>query len=163
MKAATEPDKAVEAAHQIRMIDAELRNQAVRTFETKSTQQQELQRLTAEITPMLDKYKADLQPGQPVHGLAETLYKRALNAGAPDNLFTANWAVSQALLQSGKLGAVETSQASHAATKSLNQALKGAAAAGSGAANQNAAGVSDYRAMSNKDFIEHRRSLGFTK
>lgn len=152
--------KVQEAARQIRLIDSELRNQSLRSIETKTTQQTELQALTSEVQPILEQHKADLQPGMPVHTAANALYGRMLKSGAPDNMFTANAAVILALAQSGKLNAAEASKASHDATKTLNQAIKGAAAAGSGAANTNAAASPDFKKMTPVEFRAYRKSLG---
>jgi hypothetical protein len=160
VKAATDPAAAQEAAHQVRLIDAELRKVEFSRYESTQTSRQAYQKLEAEVMPIIKEYQADLQPGTPVYNLALQLHKDAVTAGAPDNQVTATSATLLALAKSGKFQAGVAAKASQAATANLNQALKSAAAAGSGAANHNAAATPDFKKMTPAQFRDYRKGLG---
>ena len=154
------PEKAQEAAHQVRLIDAELRKSEMTQFAGKQTAAQAYGQLKAKVDPIIQQYKDELAPGKPIYEAANTWHRQAVAAGMPDNDMTATAALAWALVESGKLTQGVASKASAEATKNLNSAIKSAAAAGSGAANQNAAPAKDFRTMSREDFQAYRKSLG---
>lgn len=165
-QASGDDTKVIEAAHQLRLIDAELRKGELNQFAGRQTAAQAFDRLKAQVAPIFEKHKADLQPGTPLYQEVMDLKNQAVASGRPDDEFTAASAVLMALALSGKLTAAEAAKASQEATKGLNQAIKGAAAAGSGAANANAAPGPDFTKMNpktsegQKAFAEYRKSLG---
>ena len=154
------PEKAQEAAHQVSLIDKELRKYEVNQYASRQTASAAYESLKAKVNPIIEQYKDDLMPGKPVYEAANAWHKQAVAAGMPDNEMTATSALAWALVESGKLQQGVATKASADATKNLNQAIKSAAAAGSGAANQNAAPAKDFRTMSREDFQAYRKSLG---
>lgn len=166
VEASTKPEKAQEAAHQVRLIDAELRKLEVNRFAGQQMASQVFDKIRADLQPILNQYKDDLQPGMPLYQEAQALHQQMVTLGMVDNMATAGSAVLLALAKSGKLQAGGALKASQTATQNLNQALKSAAAAGSGAASQNAAPGPDFTKMNPKTpegvkaFQEYRRSLG---
>ena len=166
VEAATKPEKAAEAAHQVRLIDAELRKGELTQFAGRQTAAQAFERLKTDVQPILEAYKADLVPGTPLYSEAQAIHRQAVASGMLDNEMTAASAVLLALAKSGKFQQGVATQASHDATKNLNQAIKSAAAAGSGAANTNAAPTTDFTKMNPKTlegrqaFAELRKGLG---
>ena len=154
---------AANAAHQVRLIDAELRKGEISQFTTRQTSQAAYQKLSAEVQPILEQYKTDLAPGMPVYHQAQQLYQDAVTAGAPANDITATSAVLLALAKSGKFVQGVTMKASQQATTQLNQALKTAAVAGGGGSNAGRSATPDLASMNSKQFEDYRKSIGVTR
>jgi hypothetical protein len=169
VEASTKPEKALEAAHQVRLIDAELRKVELNQFAGKQTAAQAFEQLKTAAVPILNQFQHEFQPGSTMLQETNTLYAQALAAGLPDGDMTKAVAAILALAKHGKFEAGAGMKASQAATQTLNQAIKSAAAAGSGAANQNAAPGPDFSKMNpktpegRKAFEEYRRGLGVGK
>jgi hypothetical protein len=163
VKASTEPDQAVQAAHQIRLIDAELRKGEFTQHTARQTSQEAYRKLTAEVQPILTQYKDDLVPGSPVYNQAQALYQDAITAGAPENDVTATSAVLLALAKSGKFSQNATLKAGQTATHAINQALKTAAVAGGGSSNTGRSATPDIASMSKQEFADFRKSMGFMR
>ncbi len=165
VEAATKPERAADAARQIVLIDDELRNQAFSQFTSKQTSAAAYARLQTDVQPIFDTYKADIQPGMPLHTQAHGIYQEMVASGMAANEATGAAALLLALAKSGKFQQGVAAKASADATKNLNQAIKGAAAAGSGAANTNAAPGPDFTKFDPKTpagrvaFAEYRKSL----
>lgn len=157
--ASGDDNKALEAARQIRMIDAELRKSEITAYSNQQSAGQAYQSLSAEVQPILAKYQADLVPGTAVRQSADAFYQQAVMAGAAPNAVTATAAALLALEKAGKFNG-STVKASQQATQHLNQAIKTAAAAGSGAANTNAAAAPNIAGMSTAEFKAYRKSIG---
>jgi hypothetical protein len=150
---------AKEAAHQVTLIDAKLREVEFSQFATKTSHTSAYERLRSEVAPIFNKYAGDLQEGKPVFNDAVAIYNQMIAAGKPDDEFTRASATAIALLRSSKLTTSDAAAAA-TATQNLNQALKGAAAAGSGAANTNASPAPDWSTMSNDEFASRRKAMG---
>lgn len=153
---------AKEAAHQVTLIDAKLREVEYGTYANQQAQAKAFDQLKAQLAPVFEKHKDDLAPGTPLYTQIVNLKNQAVAAGRPDDEFTTATAVMAGLLISGKLTTSEA-KAAQTATQNLNQAIKGAAAAGSGAANTNAAPTPNFTTMSTKEFADFRRGLGVGK
>jgi hypothetical protein len=160
VEASTKPDKALEAAHQVRLIDAELRKLELTQFAGKQTASQAFEQLKTVALPLLNKFQGEFVPGSPLLQETNTLYTQALQAGMPEGDMTKAVAVLLALAKNGKFEQGVAVKASQAATQNLNQALKSAAAAGSGAANTNAAAAPDFTKMNREQFAAYRKSMG---
>jgi len=158
--------KAQEATRQISMIDAELRKMEIQKYQVSQSQQQAYQSLQAKVAPLIAKYKDDIMPGTPLYNEAVQIYNQAVAAGAPNNEVTSTSALILALANSGKLQEGVAVKSSQQATQHLNQAIKAAAAAGSGAANTHAAATPDLHSMDvttkegRKAFNDYRKKLG---
>ena len=158
--AAKDADRAPEAAAQIVLIADELRKQEVSRFSSQFTAQSASEKLRAQLQPIVAPFRDQFQPGTPLFQDVAMLHEQAVAAGMPDNEMTMGAAVILALAKSGKLSTAPGASASKEATQALNQALKGAAAAGSGAANTNAAPTPDFPKMSRQQFLDYKKSQG---
>ena len=160
VEASTKPEKAMEAAHQVRLIDAKLRQLELSQFAGKQTASTAFEQLKAVAAPLLTKFQGEFQPGSPLLQETNVLYTQALQAGMPEGDMTKAVAVLLTLAKNGKFEQGVAVKASADATKNLNQALKSAAAAGSGAANSNAAQTPDFTKMNRDQFAAYRKSMG---
>lgn len=151
------------AAHQIRLIDAELRKTDINQYASLQTSQAAYQKLAAEVQPILTQHKDDLAPGTPIYNQAQQIYSEAVTAGAAANDFTATSAVLLALAKSGKFQQTTTLKAAVQTANSMNQAIKSAAVAGGGGANTGRSATPDIASMNAQQFEEYRHSLGVTK
>ena len=151
---------AKESAHQVALIDARLREVELEQHATKQTASTAFEQLKTVALPILNKFQGEFQPGAPLLQETNILYSQAIQAGMPEGDMTKAVAVLLALAKNGKFEQGVAAQASQAATKNLNQAIKSAAAAGSGAANINAAPAPDFTKMNSDQFREYRKSIG---
>ena len=166
VEAATKPEKAQEAAHQVRLIDAELRKGELTQFAGKQTASTAFEQLKTVAAPILTKFQGEFQPGSPLLQETNVFYTQLLQAGMPEGDMSKAVAALLALGKNGKFEQGVAAKASMEATKGLNQAIKSAAAAGSGAANTNAAPTTDFTKMNPKTpegrqaFADLRKGLG---
>ena len=160
VEASTKPEKAMEAAHQVRLIDAELRKLELTQFAGKQTASTAFEQLKSVAAPLLTKFQSEFQPGSPLLQETNVFYTQLLQAGMPEGDMSKAVAALLALGKNGKFEQGVMTKASTDATKSLNQAIKSAAAAGSGAANTNAAQTPDFRTMTKDQFAAYRKGLG---
>jgi len=154
--------KAAEAAHQIRLIDSELRKMDLGQFSTKAESQMAMQALQQVAQPVLDQYTKEMTPGTPFQVEASKFYQQAVTAlkgGVPPEQILGAAAMLLAAHTTGKTTQGLMLEASKQATKSLNQQIKAAAVAGSGGASAAAAAPFDWKHSTRAEREAERKKI----
>jgi hypothetical protein len=149
-----------EAARQIRLIDAELRQMDIRSFTQQTTKQSAEQRLLGDAVGVLKQYQADLVEGTPLFNKASEFLSGYEAMGLdPKNALVQAQAVAMAANILG-LSAKKVEQTTRKElTKTINQALKQGVQAGAGKAAKSAA-QPDWENMTDAEFIAEKRKRG---
>lgn len=152
--------RAAEAARQIRMIDAELRQMDIQRSMSQNTSQAAERRLVGEAVGVLKQYEADLVEGTELYAKASDFLSGYQAMGLdPKSPLVQAQAVAMAAQTLG-LSAKKVEQSTRKElTKTINQALKSGVQAGAGKAAKTAS-APDFMNMSDDDFVAYKRKHG---
>jgi len=153
---------AKEAAKQIRMIDAELRNMSITSTLGSQKKAQAEGRLLNDAVSVLKQFKDDLVEGTELHTKASEFMEGFVAMGMDaDNALVQAQAVSMAAqilgLGSKKI-AVDTRKD---LTNKINKALKEGVAQGAGKAAAGKGGPTDFLKMTDAQFKAYKKSKGW--
>jgi hypothetical protein len=152
--------KAQEAARQVRLIDAELRQMDIAKFQGQNSRQAAERKLVGDAAGILKQYESDLVPGTDLFSKASDFLSGYEAMGLdPKNVLVQAQAVAMAA-QSLGLSAKKVEQTTRKElTKTINQALKQGVQAGAGKAAK-AASQPDWANMSDDEFIATKKKMG---
>ena len=152
--------KASEAARQVRLIDAELRQMDIQKFQGQNTRQAAERKLVGDAAGILKQYESDLTPGTDLYGKASEFLSGYEAMGLdPKNVLVQAQAVAMAA-QSLGLSAKKVEQTTRKElTKTINQALKQGVQAGAGKAAKSAS-TPDWANMSDDEFVATKKKMG---
>lgn len=153
---------AKEAAKQIRMIDAELRNMSITSTLGSQKKAQAEGKLLNDAVTVLRQFKDDLVEGTELHTKASEFMEGFVAMGMDsENALVQAQAVSMAAQVLGlgsKKIAVDTRKQ---LTNTINQALKAGVTQGAGKAAAGKGGAVDFMKMSDKQFREYKAARGW--
>lgn len=153
---------AKEAAKQIRMIDAELRNMSVTSTLSSHKKAQAEGKLLNDAVTVLRQFKDDLVEGTELHKKASEFMEGFVAMGMDsENALVQAQAVSMAAQVLGlgsKKIAVDTRKQ---LTNTISQALKQSVAAGAGKASAGKGGAVDFMKMTDKQFRDYKAARGW--
>lgn len=153
---------AKEAAKQIRMIDAELRNMSVTSTLSSQKKAQAEGKLLNDAVTVLRQFKDDLVEGTDLHAKASEFMEGFVAMGMDsENALVQAQAVSMAAQVLGlgsKKIAVDTRKQ---LTNTINQALKQGVVTGAGKAAGSKGSSTDFMKMSDKEFRAYKAQRGW--
>lgn len=153
---------AQESARQVRLIDSELRKLDIQQVTQSQTRRTAESRLVGEAVNIVQQYKGDLVPGNPLYDKASEYMAgyEAMGMDVESPLVQAQ-AVSMAAQVLGLSSKKVEQTTRKELTKSIGQALKQGVVTGAGKAAKSASAAPNFDKMTDAEFIAYKRQRGW--